>query len=605
MSIEGEELPPSKLGTKDHWDEVYEFGESSVNKMRSWVYKNLAALSFTSSPIRILECGSGNGTLLLSFLTTPSPTPLNLHLTGIDYSEKATVLSRSIEQSRRAELEDEEDDTVNECEVEWKVGDLLCDEVTEQWDIVLDKGTFDALCLSSDPVVGDGRLPSRVYPEKISRMVKDGGVFLITSCNFTEEEIKSRFTADLAPNYDTHDRHQLLGTPSVILLWGQKGYDSLHGCIPEAPFSRIPIDRPQLDRIERNPLTIYLPNTGRDRGSCGGTKTDVAIASASGRVMARASGGTSNMAEVGLQLSFERITSTVLDAVSALPPFYRSKPAYIQNGGPRTCPIHFANVWVGISGCDTALDQSQMSDLLSPFFSRESTPILNDANLLGGPLLTHQCPWGIAVIAGTGSVNVLLEVTKDGEVKQTGRRGGLGYLLGDEGSAYDLGRNAIIAAVNDFHEGSEVAGGLAEKFRNHFKVAQTSEILAKVYELDPALSPANSTNDRKLRISALSLPILQSFTSSSPDPIAERATMQSARSLAKQIISLTREATKKGKKVEDAALVFGGGVIRQKAYRDVVERLLEEAGLRFGRTEVVEDVAGAGALGLVQKWKRS
>ena len=60
--------------------------------------------------------------------------------------------------------------------------------------------------------------------------------------------------------------------------------------------------------------------------------------------------------------------------------------------------------------------------------------ILNDAHLLGGALLTHHCPWGIAVIAGTGSVVVALEVAKDGSVEQTGRRGGFGYLLGDDGS---------------------------------------------------------------------------------------------------------------------------------------------------------------------------
>ena len=61
-------------------------------------------------------------------------------------------------------------------------------------------------------------------------------------------------------------------------------------------------------------------------------------------------------------------------------------------------------------------------------------PILNDAHLLGGALLTHHCAWGVAVIAGTGSIVVSLEVGLDGAVDQTGRRGGFGYLLGDDGS---------------------------------------------------------------------------------------------------------------------------------------------------------------------------
>jgi hypothetical protein len=58
----------------------------------------------------------------------------------------------------------------------------------------MDKGTFDALALSQEPVDGSGELPSRVYPQRMARLVRPGGFFLITSCNFTEEEIKSRYT---------------------------------------------------------------------------------------------------------------------------------------------------------------------------------------------------------------------------------------------------------------------------------------------------------------------------------------------------------------------------------------------------------------------------
>ena len=58
----------------------------------------------------------------------------------------------------------------------------------------------------------------------------------------------------------------------------------------------------------------------------------------------------------------------------------------------------------------------------------------NDAHLLGGALLTHHCPWGVAVIAGTGSVVICLEVNDGGQISQIGRRGGTGYLLGDDGS---------------------------------------------------------------------------------------------------------------------------------------------------------------------------
>lgn len=95
-------------------------------------------------------------------------------------------------------------------------------DIDEPWDLVLDKGTFDALALSQETisipkVKEDGseameqRLPSAVYPEKVAQLVRKGGYFLITckyqeataagtvnhilvlACNFTEQEIKNRF----------------------------------------------------------------------------------------------------------------------------------------------------------------------------------------------------------------------------------------------------------------------------------------------------------------------------------------------------------------------------------------------------------------------------
>lgn len=168
--------------------------------MRIWAHANLPP---SSTPLRVLECGSGNGTLLLSFLTWPGPEPQAFHLTGLDYSEGAVKLGASVEAARREAIADEDEDVldpedvVNAAECEWRVGDLLRDDMTEQWDLVMDKGTFDALALSQEPVEEKGgRLPSRVYPEQVAKLVKPGGFFLITSCNFTEEEVKRRFTVD-------------------------------------------------------------------------------------------------------------------------------------------------------------------------------------------------------------------------------------------------------------------------------------------------------------------------------------------------------------------------------------------------------------------------
>jgi hypothetical protein len=137
-------------------------------------------------------------------------------LTGIDYSPLAADLAAGVEKTRREQISngdypDDSDSEGSEDEesgggargvvvnsvppVEWRCGDLLRDEIEERWDLVLDKGTFDALCLSDEPVQeAEGRPPSLVYPERIARLVQKGGFFLITSCNFTEEEVKRRWT---------------------------------------------------------------------------------------------------------------------------------------------------------------------------------------------------------------------------------------------------------------------------------------------------------------------------------------------------------------------------------------------------------------------------
>jgi len=169
--------------------------------MRQWAHKHLPR---SDEPIKILECGSGNGTLLLSFLTSPDTEPKRQQfiLTGIDYSAKASTLAAGVEAERLKTLEidaEDNDEIINDTPLaNWREGDLLRDSIDEEWDLVMDKGTFDALCLSDEAVEEDEekRLPSLVYPERVSRLVKDGGFFLITSCNFTEEEIKRRWTRE-------------------------------------------------------------------------------------------------------------------------------------------------------------------------------------------------------------------------------------------------------------------------------------------------------------------------------------------------------------------------------------------------------------------------
>ena len=59
------------------------------------------------------------------------------------------------------------------------------------FDVVLDKGTFDAVSLADDAKTS--RVCER-YPDIARRLVKRGGFLIVTTCNWTDEELVHWFT---------------------------------------------------------------------------------------------------------------------------------------------------------------------------------------------------------------------------------------------------------------------------------------------------------------------------------------------------------------------------------------------------------------------------
>ncbi|KAK7033225.1 protein-lysine N-methyltransferase EFM4 [Favolaschia claudopus] len=198
------DLQPSKLGTKEHWDNIYHtelanfqengdegeiwFGVQSVDKMVKWALEHVPSSSNPS----VLEIGSGNGSLLFALADADYDASL---LCGIDYSSDAVILARSI-----AETSDSGDAiTFAECDFLTTDPPRLPqhskpgDQQPDVWDLLLDKGTFDAIALAEKD--DDGKSPAERYPARVARLLKPGGSFLITSCNFTEEELRASFEA--------------------------------------------------------------------------------------------------------------------------------------------------------------------------------------------------------------------------------------------------------------------------------------------------------------------------------------------------------------------------------------------------------------------------
>lgn len=105
----------------------------------------------------------------------------------MDYSPESVRLAKEVQDAR------DEDTGVG---VEFRVWDVLNGDLDAvgagAWDLVLDKGTFDAVSLSGEQDAA-GRRICEGYGERVVRLLRVGGKFLVTSCNWTEEELGGWF----------------------------------------------------------------------------------------------------------------------------------------------------------------------------------------------------------------------------------------------------------------------------------------------------------------------------------------------------------------------------------------------------------------------------
>jgi len=123
------------------------------------------------------------------------------------------------------------------------------------------------------------------------------------------------------------------------------------------------------------------------------------------------------------------------------------------------------------SGCSTDKNCAIVSDALKSFFSGTSITIHHDLLAAAHALLQHNS--GIACILGTGSNSCLY----DGK-QIVAQVPSLGYLLGDEGSGYQIGRRLLAAMLN----GSAPAE-LIQAFGKQYGLT-LSDVLHRIYHED-------------------------------------------------------------------------------------------------------------------------
>jgi N-acetylglucosamine kinase len=189
----------------------------------------------------------------------------------------------------------------------------------------------------------------------------------------------------------------------------------------------------------------------------GGTKTICVVQDESGQIIGRAESGPANYLKVGVFAAKKALRTAIKRAVD-------------RAGVSRE---KVAALCAGIAGVYRDRDREIMSRVFREILPVQHLVLESDAyiTLVGA---TNGKP-GVIVIAGTGSI--AFGVNSSG---LTTRSGGWGYLLGDEGSGYDMARKGLIASLRD-HDGRGEKTVLREILVRELYLGSIEEVIPLIY----------------------------------------------------------------------------------------------------------------------------
>ena len=191
----------------------------------------------------------------------------------------------------------------------------------------------------------------------------------------------------------------------------------------------------------------------------GGTKTVCQLADERGKVIAEARGSGANLRAVG-QFEVERVFRRLIDDVLA------HREAHVQA------------VCVGIAGADRDDDADVVRELIRHLGHDVPTVVVNDALVALVAGVGERAP-GVVIVAGTGSIAYGRDAAG-----RAARAGGWGYLLGDEGGGFWIGRAALSAVVRQFDQRGP-ATLLTELVLTQMGLTTPAQVIQAVYDRLP------------------------------------------------------------------------------------------------------------------------
>ncbi|MFC2947302.1 N-acetylglucosamine kinase [Virgibacillus sediminis] len=271
----------------------------------------------------------------------------------------------------------------------------------------------------------------------------------------------------------------------------------------------------------------------------GGTKTLAVAADDNGRIIAHAIAGPTNPNGTDGQAVKRELRMLFAELEKHLP-----------NGLGEV-----SHVFAGVAGTANEKAEKFIEELIEQILPK-STVVQVQPDILNALYSGTFGSPGIVQIAGTGSIAYGLNSSG-----QTGRVSGWGYLLGDEGSGFDIGKQGIAAALKSY-DGRGPETMLLSMLYDHFHAAEPQMLLAKIY----------GAEHPKEEIASAAKIVFEAYKQG--DPVAEGILDQAALEIAQNIRILMERLFPDGDQVP---VVLAGGIFTdQTVMPPRLNRLLED-----------------------------
>lgn len=275
--------------------------------------------------------------------------------------------------------------------------------------------------------------------------------------------------------------------------------------------------------------------------------------------------------------------------------------------------ISFSRVWIGMAGYDRGslkiLINTALSELFTLPLSEDGLTVTTDIDILPATVSSKlDIKSVIVLITGTGSIAT--SYLREGRhFRRTGRAGGWGRLLGDDGSGYAIGRAGIrktlrMCDIRRMRKSAGVDPGplapLTQAVLDHFQ-RQHPDCTPESF-LDTLLIPHPSTHGEQNRDFIVTKRIASAaevvLSMAKEDTEASGIVSSAAASVADLVAMLVE-----GQDIDltTSAIILGGGLMTSSLYKSKVLGGIEARCGRIAHIELVEEPALVGAQNLLDR----